>query len=156
MKRRLLKSAIQGGLVLIATIACAQTAVPPAPIPDTPAVYRDLKFPVLKPIPIPHIEEYTLPNGMRIYLLEDHELPLINGTARIRTGNLFDPPDKVGLADVTGILIRSGGAGNNTGDQLDEQLEDIAASVESDIGETSGSVSFSTLKDHADDVMGIF
>ena len=40
---------------------------------------------------------------MRLYLLEDHELPLVHGLALIRTGNLFDPPDEVGLATMTGV-----------------------------------------------------
>ena len=62
--------------------------------------YKDLKFPPLRPIQIPKIEKATLPNGMRIYLLEDHELPIVHGTALVRTGNLFDPPDKVGLAGI--------------------------------------------------------
>ena len=78
---------------------------------------------------------------MKIYLLENHELPLVRGLALVRTGNLFDPADKVGLAAVTGDLIRSGGTATKTGDQIDEELENIAASVESGIGETYGSVS---------------
>ena len=76
--------------------------------------------------------------------------------ARVRTGNLFDPADKIGLATMTGMVIRTGGTRTKTGEQLDEQLENIAASVESDIGETSGSVSFSALKENTDEVLGVF
>ena len=97
-----------------------------------------------------------MPNGMRIYLLENHELPLIRGTALVRTGNLFDPPDKIGLATLTGSAIRSGGTSAKTGEQLDEQLENIAASVESQISESFGSVSFSTLKERTDEVLQVF
>jgi predicted Zn-dependent peptidase len=142
--------------VFLAAAAFGQTTVGPAPIPDTPATYKDLKFPQLKKIPIPNVTTYTLPNGMKIYLLEDHELPIVSGTVRIRTGNLFDPADKVGLASITGTVMRSGGTKSKTGDQLDEELENIAASVESDIGESSGSVSFSALKENTDEVLGIF
>ena len=118
--------------------------------------YKDLKFPALRPIQIPTVETYTLPNGMKVFLLEDHELPLVSGTARIRTGNLFDPPEKVGLAGIAGRVMRTGGTRDKTGDQLDEQLENIAASVESSIGETSGTVSFSALAENTDEVMAIF
>ena len=130
----------------------------PAPAPPRTPVpsVKDLKFPKLGPIQIPKVEIATLPNGMRLYLLEDHELPIINGTARVRTGNLFDPPDKVGLAGVTGTVMRSGGTKELTGDQIDERLENIAASVEAGIGETSGTVSFSSMKETADQVMAIF
>jgi zinc protease len=143
-------------LLVLTAAACGQTTIGPAAIPNTPAAYRDLKFPPLQRIPIPNVATYTLPNGMKLYLLEDHELPIVGGTVRVRTGNLFEPADKVGLAAVTGAAMRSGGTPTKTGDQLDEELENIAASVESDIGESSGSVSFSTLKDHSDEVLGIF
>jgi zinc protease len=121
-----------------------------------PASYKDLKFPPLRQIEIPNIERVTLPNGMKLYLLEEHELPLISGFALVRTGNLFDPKDKIGLASITGTVIRSGGTRSTTGDQLDEKLENIAASVESSIGESSGRVSFSTLKENADEVLAMF
>lgn len=125
------------------------------PIPAVPAV-KDLKFPPLKPVKIPPVESVTLPNGMRIYLLEDHELPVVDGTALIRTGNLFDPVDKIGLASLTGMVIRSGGTRTKSGDQLDEELENVAASVESRIDETSGTVSFSALKENTDEVLAAF
>ncbi|MDQ6699886.1 MAG: insulinase family protein [Acidobacteriota bacterium] len=118
--------------------------------------YKALKYPPLRQVQIPDIATFTLPNGMKLYLLENHELPLVRGVALVRTGNLFDPPDKVGLATMTGDVMRSGGTRDKTGDQLDEQLENIAASVESDIGERSGRVSFSTLKERTDEVLGVF
>jgi zinc protease len=139
--------------VAASTVGCdasrhPQTAIPPS--------YEALKYPPLPEIKIPKVEESTLPSGMKIYLLENHELPLVRGLALVRTGNLFDPADKVGLATTTGTLIRSGGTTAKTGDQLDEELENIAASVESQIGESYGSVSFSTLKERTDEVLGSF
>ena len=131
-------------------------AAVPAATQAVPASWKDLKFPPLKEIQLPKIEETTLPNGMKVYLLENHELPLVSGTALIRTGNLFDPVGKIGLASVTGDTIRSGGTSKLSGDQIDLQLENVAASVESQIGESSGTVSFSTLKERTDEVLGVF
>jgi predicted Zn-dependent peptidase len=131
-------------LVLSCTAARAQVAP------------KDLKFPPLRLIPAPNVETVTLPNGMRLFLLEDHELPAINGSARIRTGKLFDPPDKIGLAALTGAVMRTGGSKTKTGEQLNLQLENLAASVESAIDEASGSVSFSALKESAGPVLEIF
>ena len=71
--------------------------------------YKDLKFPPLPPIKVPEPDEVTLSNGMNVFLLEDHELPLVERPALIRTGNLFDPADKNGLAEITGEVLRSGG-----------------------------------------------
>jgi len=139
---------------LLVAAAAAQTQAPPAP-PAFPN-WQDLKFPPLRSPNIPKPVEFTLPNGMRVYLLEDHELPLVSGTALVRTGNLFDPPDKVGLADITGSVMRSGGTKTLTGDQIDVQLENVAASVESGIEESSGSVSFSCLKENTALTLGLF
>ena len=123
--------------------------------PAVPSV-NELKFPPLKPIPIPQVDTFTLPNGMKVFLLEDHELPLVHGAARIRTGNLFDPADKVGLATITGMVMRTGGTTKSTGNQLDVELENIAATVESSIEETFGAVAFNALAENTDEVMGIF
>ena len=71
--------------------------------------YKDLKYPPLPPLKVPDPTEITLSNGMKVLLLEDHELPLVSGAALIRTGNLFDPADKHGLAGLTGEVLRSGG-----------------------------------------------
>src|SRR5438876_5291626 len=143
-------------LLILATTRPTLAAQPPRQTTSTPPSYKDLKFTPLRQIEIPNIERVTLPNGMKLYLLEEHELPLVSGFALVRTGNLFDPKEKIGLASITGTVIRSGGTKSLTGDQIDEKLENIAASVESDIGETSGRVSFSALKENTDEVLAIF
>ena len=151
-------------IVVLAAVAVLGQSQSPAPAAaparsaarlPVPSV-NDLKFPPLGAIKIPDVATVTLPNGLKLFLLEDHELPVINGAARVRTGNLFDPPDKIGLASVTGVVMRSGGIQSKTGDQLDQELENIAASVESQIGETSGTVSFSALKENTDEVLARF
>jgi zinc protease len=141
------------GLVLLVSVLGAQTEVRRAVVLPS---YKDLKFPPLPPLKIPEPVQFTLPDGMRIYLLEDHELPVISGSAIIRTGNLFDPPDKKGLAQMTGDVLRSGGTKAKSGDEIDIQLENIAASVESGISESSGSLSFSALRENTDEVLGVF
>jgi zinc protease len=132
---------------LLATGVSAQTKV---------GSYKDLKYPPLGQVKVPELTEVTLSNGMRVFLLEDHELPLVSGSATVRTGNLFDPPGKIGVADLTAAVLRSGGTSAKSGDQLDVELENIAASVESSMGETSAGVSFSALKETADTALEIF
>jgi zinc protease len=140
--------------LLLAGFAAAQTEVrrPTIVLPS----YKDLKYAPLPPLKVPEPTEITLSNGMKVLLLEDHELPLVSGGALIRTGNLFDPATKRGLAGLTGEVLRSGGTKAKTGDQLDQELENVAASVESQIGETSGTLSFSCLKENTEQVLGIF
>ena len=107
--------------------------------------YQDLKYPRLKDIQVPQVEQVTLSNGMKLFVLEDHELPLIHLSARIRVGSIDEPPEKVGLASLTGTVMRTGGTKNRTGEEIDEELERIAASVETGIGLNSGSASMSVL-----------
>ncbi len=66
------------------------------------------------------------------------------------------PPDKRGLSSVMADVLRSGGTRAKTGDQIDEELENIAASVESNMGETNASISFSGLKETAGTVLRVF
>jgi zinc protease len=133
--------------ICLMVAACAQAVVPS---------YKDLKYPPLPQVKIPTPTSVTLSNGMRVFLLEDHELPLIHGLALIRTGNLFDPPDKKGLSEFTAEVLRSGGTKAKTGDQIDEELENMAASVEAGMDETSASMSFSALKENGDTVLRVF
>ena len=58
--------------------------------------YKELKYPTLGQVKIPEPVQTTLSNGMRLFLLENHELPLVSGSVMIHTGNLFDPADKKG------------------------------------------------------------
>ncbi len=124
--------------------------VGPLPLPI------NMNFKPLGEIQIPKPVVFTLPNGMKVYLLENHELPLVRGGAVIRTGNLFDPKAKRGLATLTGEALRGGGTTNLTADQLDEKLESVAAEIESEIGESSGSLTFSCLRENTGNVLGWF
>jgi zinc protease len=93
---------------------------------------------------------------MVVMVIEDHELPLVNVTARIRTGSLLEPAEKTGLAGLVGTVLRSGGTATRKPDALDEFLEARAASIETGIGADSGSASMSALKADVPAVMEAF
>lgn len=105
---------------------------------------RTMKFTPVEFTP-PDPERIVLENGMVIYLLEDHELPLVNITATMRTGGWLDPPGKVGLASLTGSVMRTGGGGGLSAEQVDEELEQFAGNVSISIGRLSGSASLDVL-----------
>jgi zinc protease len=117
-----------------------------------------------KQVPIPQLPAFKpqqpkrveLSNGMIIFLQEDHELPLIDGSARIRGGSVSEPANKTGLVDMYGDVWRTGGMKSKTGDQLDDFLEIRAAKVETGGGPDSTSISFSCLKGDLDDVFKVF
>jgi zinc protease len=117
-----------------------------------------------KQIPVPQLPAFKpqqpkrieLSNGMVIFLQEDHELPLIGASARIRGGSVNEPAEKTGLVDIYGEVWRTGGTKSQTGDQLDDFLEVRAAKVETGGGPDSTTISFSCLKGDLDDVFKAF
>lgn len=104
----------------------------------------------------PKAKRMVLSNGMVLYLLEDHDLPIINITATIRTGAVYEPPEKAGLASLVGHVMRSGGTISRSAEEINEELEYIAASVETAIGREEGSASLSALKKDLDKALEIF
>src|SRR3989304_6845546 len=75
-----------------------------------------LRYPPLNPLQIPTVKKITLDNGLRLYLVEDKSLPLFNASVRINCGSHLEPPDKIGLAEVTGAVLRTGGTKKWSGD----------------------------------------
>ena len=117
---------------------------------------KDLKFPSLHAIQAPNAAAFTLPNGMKLFLLEDHDLPLVSGIALVRTGGLLDPPPRIGLAQLAGITMRTGGTTSKTGEQIDTLLDSVAANIECGIGESAGTFSFTGLKEGAPTTLQLF
>jgi predicted Zn-dependent peptidase len=140
MKRTLLFSM----LIMFAVSAAAQKR------------YDEIKYPKLNDFKKADVEEFQLDNGIKFYLVEDKELPLIRVTATVRTGSLQDPQGKEGLASITGELIREGGSVNYPADRLNILLEDKAAFMSSFIGQGSGSASMNILKEDFDELLPVF
>ena len=116
---------------------------------------RQMRFDPVQFTP-PEPERVVLPNGLVVYLLEDHELPLITMTATMRVGSWLDPTDQVGLASVTGITMRTGGTQQMTPEQLDEQLEHLSAQLSVGIGVEAGAAMLDVLKKDFRVGLGIF
>ena len=148
---------------LISSLAFGQaTATKPAPAKkSTPAVAKsvkeiDARTPVLPPFSPQQPKRIQLANGMVIFLQEDHELPLIDGFARIHGGGVNVDYEKRGMMGVYGEVWRTGGTKDKTGDQLDDFLEARAASVETGASDDSTTISFNSLKPDFPEVFAVF
>lgn len=117
---------------------------------------KEIKTPPLRKLNMPQPKRIQLSNGMVILLMEDHELPLIRGTANIHGGGRDVPLNKAGLTDILGEAWRTGGTQSKSGDELDDFLEARAARVETAADEDSTSVSINVLKGDFDTVFPIF
>lgn len=93
----------------------------------------------------PTLIRQTLPNGMRLILLPDHTLPLVKLYAVVKVGSVYEPADKVGLAELTGASLKAGGTRTYPADAMLETLESLAAELDTSIGQESGQVSLNLL-----------
>lgn len=132
----------------LSVAACASVAAESTAPPAAAAALGDPRQMRFEPVEFtpPEPQRVVLKNGIVVYLLEDHELPLVTVTATIRTGGWLDPPDKVGLAAIAGTTMRTGGTTRMTAAEVDEELERLAAIISVGIGTDSGSATLDVLK----------
>src|SRR5215813_4727730 len=86
-----------------------------------------------KAFTVPAHESYTLPNGMQVTLVPYGNLPKVTLSLAIRTGNLNEPADMPGLADLVGRLMEEG-----TATRSSEQVAREAAEMGGDVGVSVG------------------
>ncbi len=132
-------------LTLLATSLAAQVTT-----------VQEIKAPPLRKFETVQPKRIELPNGMVIFLQEDHELPLIKGRATIRGGSRDVPAEKAGLMGIYSQAWRTGGTASQTGDQLDEFLDGRAARVETGGGVDSTTIALDVLKADFDTVFPIW
>ncbi|MDT8421070.1 MAG: pitrilysin family protein [Desulfuromonadales bacterium] len=78
---------------------------------------------------LPEVEHVELANGLQLYMLADHELPLVDVTVTVGGGSIFDEHDKAGVSSLFATLLETGGAGDRSPLQLEEELERMAAEL---------------------------
>jgi zinc protease len=111
-------------LVLFLWVPSAVRAQSPAPqaTPPPPAQPRQVKFP--KPV------EKTLPNGLRVIVIERSGTPLVAAQLIIKNGGEVDPPELAGLSNMTADLLTKG-TEKRTATQIAEAIEALGGSLDS-------------------------
>lgn len=114
---------------------------------------------LLKPAPldltVPDVYSTTFTNGLKFYHLPSHDLPRVRITLLINAGSNLDPADKVGLAEMTARTMRSGGAGEKPGDEIDQELEHIGSEMEFNVEKDHVAGGLFALADKTDQAMGL-
>src|SRR5579872_6128654 len=102
-------------------------------------------FPPLEFHP-PKPDRFVLDNGLVVFLLEDHELPLIHLEMNFRMGTQYDPPDKVGLQSIFSELLTQGGSLHHSPEEIEKILDRTASTVvfSTELENGSGSMSCRT------------
>lgn len=137
-----------------ATTTASPTASPEIRVSEYPL--DAIEAPPLNAFDVPEPQRVELSNGLVVFLIEDHELPLVNARALVGGGSVFEPAEQVGLASITGTTMRTGGTAAMSADSLNAFLEGLGASIEAGFGELTGSASMSTLAENVDAVLPVF
>ncbi|MBV9774423.1 MAG: insulinase family protein [Gemmatimonadetes bacterium] len=97
------------------TTAARPRVAPPAPLPA-------------RPIQFPAYTETTLPNGLRLLVVENHRIPVANVELYVRSGTAADPMAKLGVASMTAELLDNGTT-KRTAKQIAETIEGVGGSL---------------------------
>ena len=161
---KILINKLTSGIALIAvafSVAMAQR--PGGPGPQTQSMKgADIKgkAPVNKEIlhvKLPKGQEATLPNGLRVILLENHRVPTFSMQMVIMSGGLSDPADYHGLASFTAALLREGTATRKSKD-IAEQVDTLGATLTagSGLSNFTTTINSSGLVENFDPALNLF
>lgn len=148
-------------------VACGGGGSTVAPAEDQPAangtavVWPDEDFrserPAVGPpveVKAPGIQTFALANGIDVYLVERHDLPVVSMTLRFQVGSMSDPRGKEGLAAVAMDLM------DESTKKLDkiafgEKKADLASNVYAGSGDEESYVGMSTLRRNLDPTLDL-
>ncbi len=134
------QNALHPVFVILLSVAAAATAADIPPRPEQ-LVFPDLTFDV----PDADALRFELADGTPVYAKRDSQFPLVGISVFFRGGRYLEPAGKEGLAAITSEAWRTGGAGERTAQELDEELDYLAALLSTSIGDVTGSVSLNVL-----------
>ncbi len=108
-----------------------------------------------RPLRLPAIVERTLPNGLRLVLLEDHTQPALWLRLALPAGSIRDPRSRVGLAQMTAALLTKGTT-TRTEAQIADTVDGLGASIGAGADSDFFTVSSSGLSAYRDTLFDLF
>jgi zinc protease len=96
----------------------------------------------------PKIQQWTLDNGVRVYFVETHELPMLQIRAVFDAGASRDPANRAGLARLTSAMLDEG-AGDLTADDIASRFEGLGAEFGAGVDRDMATVDLRSLSDSA-------
>jgi zinc protease len=143
------RAAALAAILAAAWVLVFASAAPAQMIVDHP---DKLTYPALNyQPPKPDDYRHTLKCGAVAYVAENAEVPTFELTVYVRTGSIYEPVEKAGLADIAGYVMRNGGVEGMTANELDERLAYLAGEVSVRIDGTQGRVSLFCLSKDIDE-----
>lgn len=87
--------------------------------------------PTPRPLALPQVERWTLPNGLSVVAVRDDRLPLVQLRLAIHAGAAEEPPGAVGVAELTADLLPKG-AGKKSALQIATAIDRVGGNVTAD------------------------
>jgi zinc protease len=106
------------------------------------------------PLGLPTPKRFALANGLTVYLVEDHHLPLATASLTFRAGSASDPPDLPGLAGFTAVMLEEGTETENSL-AIADRLQSLGATLWNRSGVDDGSLGVQCLSGQARDAIGM-
>ncbi len=138
----------------------AENAVDPnvvATYQKTPSTFDRSVEPPYGPAPevkIPAIWEDKLSNGMRVYGIENREVPLVQFEIVVDGGLLLDDIKKVGVANLMARMMTQGTA-KKTPQELEEAIQQLGASIDVSAGTEDVRIGVNTLAKNYDATLAL-
>ena len=107
-----------------------------------------------KPFTVPAHETYSLPNGMKVTLVPYGNLPKVTVSAVVNAGNLNEPAELPGLADLMGHLMKEG-TKTRSSKQVAEESADMGGSVDVNVGPDESDISTDVLSEFGPKAIGL-
>ena len=93
-----------------------------------------------------NINFWKTENGVRVYFVESHELPIVDIKINFDAGSARDPKEQYGVANLTNYLMLLG-AGDLDENQISNRFSDIGATLGGGIDRDHAQLSIRTLSD---------
>ena len=107
-----------------------------------------------QPVILPPVTQKTLPNGLKIVVLEDHKQPALFMRLSLSAGTIRDSKDKIGVAQMTAALLDNGTT-TRSEDQIADAVDTLGANLDAIAGDDYLSVGASGLSSQADALMDL-
>lgn len=101
-----------------------------------------------RPFAFPKAAMKTLGNGLRVYVVQDHRLPLVSASLQVLAGGAYAPPSKAGLAGMTATLLREGTKTRKAQD-IARAVDNAGGSLSTAAGDDVATISMTFMKSYA-------
>ncbi|MCC5451084.1 insulinase family protein [Rheinheimera sp. UJ51] len=149
--KHFIKNKLAVGLVLATSLVlsgCSLTA-PAVPVPASNASDN---APSVSAFKLPDYQQMVLPNGLTLYLMPQHEVPLLSVQAVISAGAVLDQRGGEAFLTAQSLLL---GAGDKNKQQLEQATDFIGASLNSVAGKEASYLSMNFMQKDTDSMLDI-